>query len=438
MKIFSDIIDKLYKREINKSEFKSYFEKVDFENFFNHLAYYIDPNELIMKIGDRRVLEKLYFDGEIYAAIDKRLAALTSTKLVLESPDPVVQKFFEDQILKHERQLKLDFWWAIPYGFSVEQILYNKDGSGKVDGFVKEDFWRFLPMPDGIHVKCTQSYNPEWNNKLMNYGQFVLTTNNASQSKPTGDAMFSRLYLAWLFKCQADDLWMRLMERFALGFLIGKTPEGSDVKEMLEVLKKAAKGSAIAVTTKDSIEYLQSSRDSTMFTAANDKINNLFYRVILGETQTSSMEQRGSSASAGIHNEIRKEKTLADIYLVEQAFEETMRQIGAVNGIDPDLIPTANLIYDQGLELDRATRDSSLASIPNFRFTKKYFEDQYGFEPDEIEIVEPASSDPFGGLFNKNTGKKSSFLTSDNVKEYLNKQEKICNDCGGTHGNQSC
>lgn len=434
MKIFSDLFDKLYKREINKSEFKSYFEKIDLENFFNHLAYYIDPNELIMKIGDRQVLEKLYFDGEIYAAIDKRLAALTTTKLVLESDDPVTLKFFEEQILPHERQLKLDFWWAIPYGFSVEQILYNPDGSGKVDGFRKEDFWRFAPMPDGIHVKCVQSYDRRWTNQLMNYGQFVLTTNNGSSSKPTGDAMFSRLYMPWLFKCNADDLWMRLMERFALGFLIGKTPNGEDVDEMLNTLKKAAKGSAIAITSADSVEYLQSSRDSTMFTAANDKINNLFYRVILGETQTSSMEQRGSSASAGIHNEIRKEKTLADIHLVEQAFEETMRQIGAVNGIDPALIPKANLIYDQGLELDRATRDVSLAGISNLRFTKKYFIDQYGFEEDEIEIVEPASNDPFGGLFNKNNNQKTSFLTSENVKQYLNKQEKICTDCGGMHG----
>lgn len=434
MGIFENIqtaIDKLYKREVNKSDFKAYFKKIDIDNFFNQLAYYIDPTELIMKIGDRRVLEKLYFDGEIYAALDKRIAALLTTNLILESKDPVVQKFFEEQIFPHERQLKNDLWWAIPYGYSVEQILYNEDGSGRVTGFQKEDFWRFSPMPDGIHVKLNSGNNPKYVNQILDYGKWVLTTNNGSATNPTGDAMFSRLYLPWLFKCNADDLWMRFMERYALGFLVGKTPNPDDVDDLLNTLKNAAKGSAISVTTQDDVQYLQPARDSSMFMAANEKINNLFYRVILGETQTSSMEERGGSASASIHNEIRLEKTLSDIYLVERALEEVMRQIGDVNGIDPDLIPTANLIYDQGLESDRATRDQILASTGQIRFTKKYWTRQYGFDEDEIEIVEPSTADPFSNLFNKD--KKSTFLSSDDVSSYLD-QGPICKDCGGFHG----
>lgn len=432
MGLVSDIIDKLYKREVNKSNFKSYFEKVDLDNFFNHLSYYIDPNEMVMKIGDRQVLEKLYYDGEIFSAVDKRLGALKTTKLVLESENSVVQDFMEKQILPHQRQLKQDFWWAIPYGYSVEQIIYNEDRSGSVAGFRKEDFWRFTPMQDQIHVRVQSSINPKLNNTVLDYGKWVLTTNNGSANKPTGDAMFSRLYLPWMFKCESDDLLMRFLNRFALGFLVGKTPDPEDVEILMESLKKAAKGSAMAVTTNDSIEYLQPSRDSSMFQAVDHKINNLFYRVILGETQTSVIENRGSSQSAEIHNGVRLEKTLDDVHLVENAFEETMRQIAAVNGIAPELVPSANLIYDQGLEPDRAARDHVLASTGQLRFTKEYWQRQYGFEDDEIEIVDPAPANPFGNFSQKKS--KQTFLSSSDIKKYLDQPEDNCKTCDGVHG----
>lgn len=428
MGIVQNILDRIYKREINKSDFASYFKRIDFDNFFKNLSYYIDPEELMLKIGDRRVLKKLYYDGEIFAAVDKRVTALASTKLVLDGPDESIVKFMEEQILPFERKLKQYIWWAVPYGYSVIQIMYNEDRSGRVVGFEQEDFYRFEPMVDGVHVRLNYSNNPELNGHILDYGKFVLTVNNGSKTNPKGDAMFTRLYLPWLFKCNADDLWMRFLERYALGFLIGKTPDGEDVDDLLKTLEAAAKGAAVAVTTQDDVQYLQPARDSSMFTAINDKTNNLFYRVILGETQTSNLTGTGSYASASIHNEIRLEKTLNDINLVENGIEEVMRQIAAVNGIDPALVPTANLIYDKGLESDRAARDATLASTGQVQFTKKYFTSQYGFEEDEIEIVEPVqNTSPFG--FSKEK-KKSSFLSKEDIKTFLGASKEECKDCG--------
>lgn len=430
MGIFQNIVDKLYKREVNKSDFASYFKRIDLDNFFNNLSYHIDPNELIMKIGDRRVLQKLYYDGEIYAAIDKRITALASTKLVLDGPDESVVKFFEEQLYPHERKLKQYLWWTVPYGYSVIQIIYNPDRSGNIDGFQQEEFWRFEPMIDGVHVKLNSSSNVELNGQILDYGRWVLTVNNGSRTNPKGDAMFSRLYLPWLFKCNSDDLLMKFMERYALGFLIGQTPDGEDVDELLKVLEAAAKGAAVAVTTQDTVQYLQPSRDSSMFSAVDQKVNNLFYRVILGETQTSNLSGSGSYASASIHNEIRLEKTLNDINLVEGGIEEVMRQIADVNGIDPALVPTANLIYDKGLEIDRAARDASIAATGQVQFTKKYFVNQYGFEEDEIEIVEKPDPVASGGWFNKK--EKSSFLSAADINDYLEKPiEAACKDCSG-------
>lgn len=423
---FSNVLDKLYKREVDKSKFESLFKRIDVDNFFKNLSFYVDPDELALKIGDRKILNKLTYDGEIYAAIDKRQVALLTTKLTLKSDSLEVQKFMEDQILPFERQLKQDFWWAIPYGYNVEQIIYNEDRSGRVAGFQKEEFWRFQPMPDLIHVKLRYGSLNVPSNEIMDYGKFVLTVNNGTAHNPRGDAMFSRLYLPWLFKCNDWDLWMKFAERYALGFLHGKTPNPDDVDSLRAALELARKGSVLATTSNDEISYIQPSRDSSMFDIIDQKTTDLFYRVILGETQTSIMAARGSSASAEIQNDVRLEKTLNDINIVERSIEETMRQIAAVNGIDPAVVPTANLIYEQGLETQRASRDQILATTNQVRFTKKYFIDNYGFEADEIEIVEPAPPSP-SSFFS--TEKKSLFLTNRESIEYIGLDG--CLECGG-------
>ena len=110
MGILNHLVDKLYKKEVNKSDFASYFKRFDLDNIFSTLTYSVDPIELDMKIGDRRVLQKLYYDGEIYAAVDKRVTALASTKLVLDGPDESVVKFMEEQIFPFERKLKQYLW----------------------------------------------------------------------------------------------------------------------------------------------------------------------------------------------------------------------------------------------------------------------------------------------------------------------------------------
>ena len=423
----SNIVDKLFKREVDRSNFKALLDRVDVENFFNRLHYYVDPYEMGLKIGNREILQKLYFDGEIYAAVDKRLTALLTTTLKLDGPNEAVTKFFEDQIKPFERQLKSDFWWSVPYGYSVVQILYRENGT--VEGFQREPFWRFSPMPDQIHVMLNSGYNYK-PNQLLDYGKWVLTVNNGSFGNPKGDAMFARLYLPWLFKCNAWDLWMQFAERYSIGFLLGKTPEVADVDNMLVMLEKARKGAALAVTTRDDVQLIQPSRDSSIYQVLDEKTTNLFYRVILGETQTALMQERGTSSSAEIHNEIRLEKTLNDINLVENAFEETMRQIGAVNGIDEKLIPKANLIYDKGLETGRATRDQILVGT-GIKFTKDYYERQYGLAEDEFEIVETQPANDFSNLFEKKNN-KSLFLTKKDVDSYMERNFG-CPDCGGIH-----
>lgn len=416
--ILFDKFKDLFKKEVPAHEAEAIFNRLDVDEFFNYLNNLYNPSELIEKMGGLSNLDKLYKDPEIYAAIDKRMAALLDTRLVLDG-GPHLQ-FFLDQIMPHERQLKQDFWWTVYNGYGVEQIIYKEDRSGEIEGFQKEEFWRFVPLPDLIHVKVQYTSNPALMNKILPYGKWVLTTNNGTYFNPTGDAMAERLIQPWLFRCTTWDLWIDFAKKFSQGFMHGKVQDQKAVKDFRAKLEKAAKG-AIIVTDKNSeLNLIQPSRDTSIYNIIDDKTIASIKKVILGETQTSDV-QGGTYASSYIHNEVRLEKTRADINLVEESINKVIEQIAAVNGLTGEL-PRATLIYDPGLNRELADRDSVLYS-QGIRFNKKYYENAYGLKEDEFEVVEVNQTPSFF-----NAQKKSLYLKPEEVKSYMGLTEG-CKTC---------
>lgn len=406
--------DLFKKKEIEETEFNALFQRINVEQFFNNLNNLWYPGELIRKIGGYNKLEILYKDHDIYSAIDKRLAALVTTRMVIEGDDQSLVDFFEEQLRPHELQLKKDFWWTIYNGWGVEQIIYNEDRSGKVDSFQREDFWRFEPQRDLNHAKLIWTDNNEWRNKIVPYGKYVVTTNNGTASNPFGDAMAERLITPWIFKCNGWDLWMDFAKRFANGFMHAKIDDMTKKNEVRKSLEKAGKSSIVVTDKNSELIMIQASRDSSIYTSIEDKTVRAIQKVILGETQTSDMAERGSSGSAGVQNEVRQEKTWADIELVQKALNETVYQIALVNGFNLDNLPVVTLEWDPDFSIEQAARDNALYNM-GVRFTPKYYKKTYGLADDEYTIVEPVTASPFGF---KARG-KTSFLSPDDMKKFL-------------------
>lgn len=419
MNIFDKFID-LFKRELPKqeTEVESLFSRLDVDQFFNGLNNLWNPSELIRKIGGLSRLEKLYKDPEIYAAWDKRQAALMDTNLTFEGGDASKIAFLEKNVKPYERQLKQDFSWSVPYGYGVEQIIYNPDRSGNVIGYQKEEFWRFEPLQDLIHVKILDSSNVNLIGKVMPYGKWVLTTHNGSFSNPMGEAMFERLIQPWIFRCNGWELWMDFAKRFANGFLQAQIEDMDKANEVKASLEKAGKSSVLVNDKSTTITLHQASRDSSLYDLLDTKTVATMQKVILGESRTSGTQDAGAYGMA-VHNEVRVEKTMADIKFLEQAFDELIKQLAAVNKWTGDL-PKAKIIYDQGLNLDKAARDSQL-NAQGVRFTKPYYETHYGLKPEEFDIAEPTPQ--FG--FSAPMQKKKTYLKIEDIKEYIG----LSNDC---------
>ena len=413
-----DKIEDLFKRKVPQSEFEAIFQRMDFEQFFNSVRNLWSPSELIKKMGGYENLYLLYKDHDIYASIDKRVAALLNTEMQIEGPDEALVKFFEEQLRPHERQLKQDFWWAIYNGWCVEQIIYDEDRSGKVVGFQREDFWRFEPQKDLIHVKLVQSNNTQWRNQILPYGKFVLTTNNGTSSNPYGDAMAERLILPYIFKCNGWDLWQDFAKRFANGFMHGKIEDMSQASAMRSALEKAGKSSIFVTDKNTELNLISPNRDSSIYSTIDDKTVRAIQKVILGETQSSDMAERGSSGSAGVQNEVRQEKTWADIDLVSKSMNEIIRQIGDVNGFDQASLPKVTLSWDPDFSIEQAARDQSLYGM-GVRFTEQYYRKTYGLKEDDFEIKEVEDKPAFGF---KQSGK--SYLKQKDMQDFLGLENK--------------
>lgn len=411
--------DRLFKREAPNTEFDSYYKRIDIDEFFHSLNNLWEPNELIEKIGGHRRLKKIMIDAEIYAAFDTRKAAIMDTKLIIESQSEANKKFFEEQILPFEDQLKEDFFQAIPYGYQVEQIIYDPDRSCKVVGFQREDFWRFAPLQDLIHVKVIDTSNVNLINQIMPYGKWVLTSHGGSYYNPQGDAVLEKLIQPWLFRCTDWDLWLDFAKRFANGFMHAKIEDATKKDEVKAELAKAAKG-AILVTDKNSeLSLISASRDSSLYASIDDRVIASIQKVVLGQTQTSDMSERGSSGSAEVHDRVRMEKFRADCKMIEKSFNETIKQIAYVCGMQEE-IPTVKLITDIGLNVEQADRDVKLNSM-GVKFSKSYYINNYGFKEEDIEAIESAQP----SFFNQ---KKSLFLKPEDIKKYL-EIENVCLSC---------
>lgn len=423
---FNNKFQDLFKREVPKDEMhvSAMFKHLNVDEFFNGLNNLWHPGELLRKIGGLKKLENLYKDPEIYAAVDKRTAALLDTRLTLEGGDNAFRKRMEENILPHERQLKLDAWWSVPYGYGVEQIIYNEDRSGNVVGFQREEFWRFEPQQDLIHVKLVETSSNAYRNKIMPYGKWVLTTNNGTFYNPMGEPMFERLIQPWIFRCTGWDLWIDFAKRFANGFLHAAITDPAKKEEMRQALEKSGKSSVLVTDKNTDVSMISASRDSSLYDMIDNKTIASMQKVVLGETLTNQVAESGSYGAASIHNDVRVEKTMADISLVEGFINEIIKQIAAVNGFTGEL-PKAKIQYDPGINKEQADRDTVLHG-QGVRLKKEYYIKTYGLKEEDFEVVEQSSS-PFGFTAQK----KKTYLEPNEMKEYIGLSSD-CPDCSRT------
>ena len=347
-----------------------------------------DPDLTLYYAGiDRTSLRALLSDDEIDGALEVRREAVMQTPWRLEGDDRVA-RFVEEELERHHDALLRGAWDAIPYGYSVVELVYRERNDGLVglDSAILKPFEWFHPYRDGtlrLNTEITDNINGV---EVDTYFKFLLTRVNPSHRNPYGEALLSRLYWPWYFRRSTWRFWMQFLERFGTPLLIGK---GRDPDSIAQSLARAVQDAVVAVGDGVEVDSVTVSGDGAAFERAEQRLSARIHRRILGQTLTSGTEGgSGNRALGEVHERVAERKRAADIRIVTGTMQQAVNALTALNFPGAEA-PRYVLEDETGLSQERAERDATLASQVGVQFGEDYIARAYDLEPGEFEVKPP-------------------------------------------------
>jgi hypothetical protein len=183
---------------------------------------------------------------------------------------------------------------------------------------------------------------------------------------------------------------MQFLERNGQPLLIGFGPDPAQVAAQL---RNALMDAVVGMPLEGKVESVSPSNKGEAFEKIEQALVRRIQKVILGQTLTSDTGAGGvgSKALGDIHNEVRSDKTTADVELIKPTIQRYVNAIYLVNfpGQEPP-----NVVYsiERGLEVGRATRDATLINTGTVKFSKDYYIREYGFKDTDIEIIDKVAA----------------------------------------------
>lgn len=231
--------------------------------------------------------------------------------------------------------------------------------------------------------------------------KFVVYTSVSDNGSPYGDGLGRMLYWPVWFKKNAIKFWMVFADKFGSPTVIGKYPPGTARAQqdaLLSAIDAIQQEAAITIPDSMIVELLEATRSGSI--AAYDTLvgfmNTAIAQVVLGQTLTSEIGDKGSYAASQTHEEVRQDYLKADADSLCLCLNATLiRWIVDYNfpssGAAAPRYPKLWIRTEQEKELKPlAERDTILVGQIGLPVTKKYFYDTYG-------IPEPAEGEELAG-----------------------------------------
>lgn len=352
-----------------------------------------DADEVLARIGINRVqLRAMESDEEIFSNLETRRFAVTNTPWRFEHPQARAAKFFNDAFSPHMDALLTNLWSAVPYGYSVVELVYSEPGDpanatpGRygIASVIDVPFEWVQMLPASLIV---------WRDNATECDprKFFGCVQGPSLRKPSGEALLTKLYWPWFFRTHGWKMWAKHMERVAIPFLYGKT--NSDRNSAITALSNAVQDAVFVSGKDDELTALNmGTAGSTLFPDFETAVTRRIKMAILGQTLTSGTDGgSGNRALGQVHNEVRLEKKQADAKMLTQTVQRMANTLAALNGMAP---PTFVMEDGSGLELERAGRDKILVDAGMVKFTPDYIKDKYALLDTDFTVPDTAPVAP--------------------------------------------
>ena len=342
-----------------------------------------DVDEVLREAGIARYqLRRLELDDEISAALDTRRDAVLSTPWRLHPAEGEAVRFVADELAPHIADALRGAWAAVPYGYSVVEVVYRQDReTGRVGlASIGERPMEWFRLHRDGRVVMTQTAGGAEIEVDTTYKHLV-TRRNATWRNPQGDSLLSRLYWPWHFRHNAWRYWLTFLERFGMPILLG---QGHDPKALTAALLNMGASAAVSVGPDEDVKAVTVG-GSGEFDRAEAALARRIQKVILGQTLTTDVDGRGSYAAAKVHDGVRLDRRDADLRLITPTMQRVVDALWALNrfpGAPPRFLQTDS----QGLQPERAERDAKLVSAGIVRLSEDYIVRAYDFEPGDVEV----------------------------------------------------
>lgn len=356
-----------------------------------------DPDVVLQKAGiPRHQLRLMEGDDEISQCLETRRDAVLSVPWHLEPTGSMAAKFIADEIRPVWGDLVRWIFDALPYGYSVVELVYRQMEGGRTGLATKAN-----PSIVGGNVNITLGKPMEWFKPTSRGGlryfpedgsggflgietepiKYLLTVRAGSYRNPYGEALLSRLYWPVFFRRNGWANWARFLERFGTPILLGKVV---DPATFVDAMRKAGIDTAIGVQANEDVSAIFPG-GTNEFEVMDRTVVARIQKAILGQTLTSEVGKVGSYAAAKVHDNVREDKRNSDIALVTDAAQQLVERLCVLNGFD---VPAFDLADDTGLESDRADRDDKLGpvlALSRLSLSRSYFTNRYDLDDDDLD-----------------------------------------------------
>lgn len=370
-------------------------------NFSGFLGYLPNPDPILKKRGqDISIYNELRTDSHTFSQILSRKSGMRAMNWEIDRGKAKSKEteFINDIFTK---VLKLNniitqMIEAPLYGYKFMEIMWERRGGYIIPKDVsgKPPQWFSFDDQNRPRFRTAGSLTGE----LLPERKFLIPTHEADYETPYGFASLSACFWSVAFKRGGMKFWATFTEKYSMPYIIGKTPRGTDKKQitdLLDMLDEMVQDAVAVIPDDSSVEIITGSDKGSVdiYERLCHFCNSEISKALLGQTLTTEIGDSGSYAAGKVHENVRADIIESDADMVAEQLNQLIRWIIDYNFRDVNEYPEIIFFYPEDVDKDLADRDSTL-SAQGVRFTKKYYSRAYGLEDDEFEVVDPNAVTP--------------------------------------------
>lgn len=369
------------------------FQGVRLEDYFDQVISRLpEVDEVLRRAGKTRAdLVHVANDDEVMSATLSMYAAVVSTPMRLEGGKESEHPFFEAELQKTKSQRAWAAINAVLYGTSIFEAVYEDAQPITFKAFNEQSF-KFFDVNRLDELRFYPSGRYAQGEVQDQQVKFCMTRWRNTAENPRGISSLSALFWVVFFRKNGWQFWVRFVERHASGLLVGYT-NANDVEKMAQDLAAAINAGSYATNTDNKVESIKTGDGGQSYALFDDYLTKRVRLLLLGQTLTSDVGDKGSFAAAKVHKEVADDRCMILLDLAKQIGDWQIRALAMVNQMTSAL-PVAVYEKGEGLAIERVDRDCKAAAAGLYKPTDSYMRDYYGLKEGEYTIPEQTSAQP--------------------------------------------